>query len=283
MNFYRDIGSLILGSWLKRTSEKFLAEIAGIYNRLELPFEPSWFPIFYLLKDNKDISLSEIARELDISHSAVSQMATILQKKGYINIVEGTKDARKKHVMFSTKGKKLLKEVMPVWSSMQHAVQEIWNTEQQVKMFLDQLFRFEQNLSDGSFSQKVIDIYNTAPSYDIVAIKDPQKDKKLLTLPTNGTKDFSNLDNDTKVWSARNGNEIIGAVAFKRNEITTELYLERLFIRPANRRNGIATSLINKGIKSFNETKKTTIHLKETSLELIQLLLDKGFTFKVIR
>ena len=84
MIFYREAGELIFGSRLKRISERFLMDVSKIYKSLNIPFEVSWFPLFYLLNERGKLSVTEIARELEITHSAVSQLVTILQKKKLI-------------------------------------------------------------------------------------------------------------------------------------------------------------------------------------------------------
>ncbi|MEJ2628142.1 MAG: helix-turn-helix domain-containing protein, partial [bacterium] len=73
-NFYRRVGELILGTRLKRISDKFLTDVSKIYKKLNIPFEVSWFPIFYLLNEKGKLSVTDLARELEITHSAVSQM-----------------------------------------------------------------------------------------------------------------------------------------------------------------------------------------------------------------
>ena len=69
MSFYSEIGELILGTRLKRISERFLIDLSKIYKSRNIPFEPSWFSIFYLLDQNKQMSIGEIASKMDISQS----------------------------------------------------------------------------------------------------------------------------------------------------------------------------------------------------------------------
>ena len=81
MAFYRNAGELIFGTRLKRISERFLMDVSKVYKHLDIPFETGWFPIFYLLRERENLSVTEIARELEVTHSAISQAVTVLEKK----------------------------------------------------------------------------------------------------------------------------------------------------------------------------------------------------------
>jgi len=46
MNIYADAGLLILGTRMKRISDRFLSEVSKIYKERKIGFEPVWFPVF---------------------------------------------------------------------------------------------------------------------------------------------------------------------------------------------------------------------------------------------
>ena len=111
MNIYADAGLLILGTRMKRISDRFLSEVSKIYKERKIGFEPVWFPVFYLLDMKGPMSLTEIANELEVSHSAISQMIAQLEKKKLVEMVPNDADARVKLMYFTTKGRNLLDEV----------------------------------------------------------------------------------------------------------------------------------------------------------------------------
>ena len=82
MGFYPKLGYLIFGSRLRRLSEYFLAEVNKVYGQQGIAFDASWFPLFYLLSVKDKLTLMDIATELEVSHSAVSQLVTNLKGKG---------------------------------------------------------------------------------------------------------------------------------------------------------------------------------------------------------
>jgi DNA-binding MarR family transcriptional regulator len=118
MNFYQELGPLVFGTRLKRLSDYFLSEINKVYNDLDIPFEASWFGVFYLLDKHDRLSIYEIAEILDVSHSAISQLVKVLQEKQLLVLTPSKDDGRRKDIQFSEEGKVLLKKIKPVWSAL---------------------------------------------------------------------------------------------------------------------------------------------------------------------
>jgi DNA-binding MarR family transcriptional regulator len=115
MSFYREIGLLMLGTRLKRISDKFFQEMAQIYREQNIKFEIPWFPVLYLLLKEGSISMTEISKELEVSHSAISQIVTNMQKQKLIRITSDGSDARRKLLKLTPKGLDLVEAIDPVW------------------------------------------------------------------------------------------------------------------------------------------------------------------------
>lgn len=155
MSIYRLSGELILGSRLKRLSDRLLYEVSQIYKEMDLPFEPSWFPVFYLLDKYESLTVSDIAKELEISQPGVSQMVSSLEKKGLLLITFSPDDKRVRTVSFSQKGKDLLKDIKPVWQSLQGSILDLLNEGDYSQHFLKALDELEDNLDNGVVSKAV--------------------------------------------------------------------------------------------------------------------------------
>ena len=125
MSFYKRTGELIFGTRLRRLSDRFLLDVTKTYKSLSIPFETSWFPLFYLLEERQSMSVTEIAKELEITHSAVSQLVTTVEKKGYIRFFTDKNDKRKKMIRFTPIGVELLNTVKPVWEAIHRAMYDI--------------------------------------------------------------------------------------------------------------------------------------------------------------
>ncbi len=120
MSIYKKTGALLFGTRLKRLSDKFLTDLSEIYKEESINFEASWFPVFYLLDSHQEVTISRIARQLEITHSGASQMVTSLKKKGFVQIFKICEDKRIKTVTLTDRGREILAEIKPVW----HALQE---------------------------------------------------------------------------------------------------------------------------------------------------------------
>src|SRR3954453_15581141 len=103
MKFYQDLGFLVFGSRLKRLGDTFLNDVNRLYKNRKIQFDASWFPVFYILSQKKEVSIKEISDSLKVSHSAISQLISSLQEKGLIKSVTSKKDARHKAITFTAK------------------------------------------------------------------------------------------------------------------------------------------------------------------------------------
>ena len=157
MNFYQSLGFLFFGTRLKRLSEAFLNDVNKIYRKHKINFDASWFPVFYLLSKNGEVSIREISNELRISHSAASQMVSSLQQKGFIKSAVSKTDARHKAVTFTAKGQKLLQKVQPVWQALQEAMDDLSKENTQSKKLLDALTALENNIQQKGVYDRVQD------------------------------------------------------------------------------------------------------------------------------
>jgi DNA-binding MarR family transcriptional regulator/GNAT superfamily N-acetyltransferase len=115
MNFIKHLEELAFATRLKILTERLIQDAAKVYKSLDIDFEPRWFSIFYLLKAKSPLSITEISSELGISQPAVTQIADILTKKGYVKHVKDKNDTRKRMLVLSKKAKELIPKLEPVW------------------------------------------------------------------------------------------------------------------------------------------------------------------------
>lgn len=155
MEFYQSVGYLLFGTRLKRLSESFLKDVNRIYRSHKIRFDASWFPVFYLLSENEEVSIRNISDALRISHSAASQLVSNLQQKGLVKSVVSKEDARHKVVTFTAKGERLLQQVQPVWNALKEAMEELGNESGEGKKMLAALIAFENSLQQQSVYERI--------------------------------------------------------------------------------------------------------------------------------
>lgn len=155
MNFYQQLGFLVFGSRLRRLSEAFLSDVNGIYKTHKIPFDASWFPVFYILSQEGEVSIRQISGQLGITHSAASQMVSNLQEKGLIKSNVSKKDARHKVVAFTLKGQKLLVKIKPVWQALNEAMLELGGGEAESQKLLASLTQLETRMKEKTLFKRI--------------------------------------------------------------------------------------------------------------------------------
>ena len=155
MAFYPSLGYLVFGSRLRRLSEYFLMEVNKVYEQQGIAFDASWFPVFYLLSQHQPVSLIEIADQLEISHSAVSQMITNLKKKGLVKSTPCKEDGRRQQVVFSKKGEEMLQQIQPIWTAITAAMDELVSAHKQSQQVLAAIAQIEQSVQMKPLSERI--------------------------------------------------------------------------------------------------------------------------------
>src|SRR4051812_2881244 len=153
MSFYSSLGYLVFGSRLRRLSEYFLMEVNKVYEQSGIAFDASWFPVFYILSKQQNIPLTDIAEQLEVSHSAVSQLVTGLKKKGLVETAPCPDDGRRQLVMLTEKGEALLQEVQPVWEAITLAMTDITKTQ---KLLLEAITHVETAVQQQPLSTRIL-------------------------------------------------------------------------------------------------------------------------------
>lgn len=143
MNFYKELGVLIFGTWLKRLSSQFHQDVLRIYAHHGIKFELSWFPVFYLLNTKKEISITEVAKEIEVSHPAIIQVVNSLEKEELVFSIQDKNDLRRKCIRFTKKGQQMMNTLEPIWENMKEAMKEILSEGELTPSFLDALCELE--------------------------------------------------------------------------------------------------------------------------------------------
>lgn len=155
MSFYASLGYLVFGSRLRRLSEYFLMEVNKVYEQAGIAFDASWFPVFYILSRQQNIPLIDIAEQLEVSHSAISQLVTNLKKKGLVHTAPCPDDGRRQLVMLSKEGEALLQQVQPVWEAITAAMETLTEENKQTRQLLDAIWQVESAVQEMPLSDRI--------------------------------------------------------------------------------------------------------------------------------
>ena len=127
MDTIKQLGELALGSRLKRLSDQIMKDGKKIYAANNIDFEPKWFPVYYTISRNAQITVTDIAEVIGFKHPSVSLLVKELEKNQLIESTAHTNDARKRNLKLSKKGKDLLPSIESIWSDISSALNEMIN------------------------------------------------------------------------------------------------------------------------------------------------------------
>jgi DNA-binding MarR family transcriptional regulator len=156
MNFYSKTGELLFGTWLKRISSQFQQDILGIYAHQGIRFELSWFPVFYILGQRGEYSVTQLASELEVSHPALIQVLIVLETENYVSFSTDRADKRKRVVRLTTRGSELLRQIEPIWERIKTIMDELFEEGKYTKKIIQSLSELEENMKANGLLQRYI-------------------------------------------------------------------------------------------------------------------------------
>lgn len=122
MSFLSDQGALALASRLKVLSERSYDLVDQAYREHGLGLQARWFPLLRLLQQRGPLTVGEIAREIGLTHSAVSQLANKLTREGWLEPGPGG-DRRQRVLQLGAKAQAELRAARPLWLAMRNSVE----------------------------------------------------------------------------------------------------------------------------------------------------------------
>jgi len=293
MDYFHSVGALGFASRLKRLSDVCMAEVKDIYSASGLDFEPKWFPLFHLLYGQEEITVTEAASQLHLTHPHISQLVKEMLAAKLISLRAHRSDKRSRRIVMSPKGKAMAKALQPIWDNIGKAVSDvIYNAEPE---FLMRLGRVERAFKERPFSlavrkmakiniQKHCRIIYYTPALkadferlnrewleknwaveeiDIQYFNDPQK----RILSPGGDILFAELDGD-----------IVGTCSLLREGGTVEL--AKMAVTEPMRGKGIGEFLAKEAIKRAKQKKVKTLTLVTHSSLMPAIRLYEKLGFK---
>jgi len=113
--FLQSQGELALGSRFKALSESLYSIANASYRAAGIDLDAHWFPVLRYLQVKGPAGVGAIASAIGQTHSAVSQLATKLQRAGWITRKGDRSDARRSVLDLSAEGERRLSGMGPIW------------------------------------------------------------------------------------------------------------------------------------------------------------------------
>ncbi len=125
MDLLDTLEELALASRLKRLSDRLMTDMAEIYREANADFKPRWFTTFMALDRQDSQTITDLARLLGISHTAVNQIVTDMVKNRLVEKKPDPGDERRIRVSLTRKGRRTRKELDELWKGVKRANAEL--------------------------------------------------------------------------------------------------------------------------------------------------------------
>lgn len=114
MDFFNKTGKMALGSRLRLLTAKMTEDAAKIYELYDVEFSPKWFPVFFVLSEEGEKTITEIAEEIGHSQPSVTKIIKEMAKAGLVKDNLKSKDKRRNVAGLTQKGKELAYKILKV-------------------------------------------------------------------------------------------------------------------------------------------------------------------------
>ncbi|WP_289661008.1 bifunctional helix-turn-helix transcriptional regulator/GNAT family N-acetyltransferase [Flavobacterium panacagri] len=111
MEFFDKVGKAALGSRLRLMTAAITDDASKIYELYGVDFVPKWFPVFYVLTEERELTITEIANEIGHSQPSVSKIIQEMTNAGIVEESLKTDDKRRNNVVLTAKGLSLSKTI----------------------------------------------------------------------------------------------------------------------------------------------------------------------------
>lgn len=153
MNIIKSVGALALSTRLQVLSEQLRKDGALLYKEYDINFEPKWFPVIYTLHQKQELSVVEIATEIGYSHPSTISLLKELEKEKIVQSKKDKTDERKRIIYLTKKGEELVLKMIPVWTIINSALEEIIDNEHNL---LKAIQETEEKIKRSSFFQRAL-------------------------------------------------------------------------------------------------------------------------------
>jgi len=127
MDFFNKVGKYALGSRLRLMTTMITDDASQIYELYGVDFVPKWFPVFFILTENREITITEIANEIGHSQPSVSKIVQEMITAGLVEENTQTVDKRRNIVTLTEKGTLISKIIETQCKDVEAAVEDLIN------------------------------------------------------------------------------------------------------------------------------------------------------------
>ncbi|MGZ3767017.1 MAG: bifunctional helix-turn-helix transcriptional regulator/GNAT family N-acetyltransferase [Mucilaginibacter sp.] len=279
MDFYNKVGKKAIGSRLRGLSDLITNDAAKVYQMYGIEMQPRWWPVFYMLTESEENSITAIAREIGQTHASVSQVVREMVKNEFVTERRDKDDQRKNFVSLTAKGKnaaaKLQEQHEDVSAAIDKAFSEsqydLWKAIEEWEYLLEQkslLRRVEEEKKKRESSK--VTLIDYTPEYkkafkqlneEWIALhfRMEESDHKALDHPQEYI-----IDKGGHIFIALYGGEAVGACAIIKMD-DKKFELAKMAVSPKAQGKSIGTLLGRACIEKVRELGADTLYLESNT------------------
>lgn len=282
MKLFEKTGKMALGSRLRLLTSKVTEDAAQIYELYNIEFSPKWFPVFFVLSEVGEKTITEIATEIGHSQPSVSKIIQEMTVAGLIQENRESSDKRRNVVALTTKGIALSYKIKVQCVDVEAAVESVilearhnlWEAIEEWEFLLEQkslLRRVQEQkkLRESKDVQIVAyeDQYQAAfrslnQEWISTYFQMEEADYKALDNP----KEYI-LDKGGKIFVALYENEPVGVCALiKMNDPDYDFELAKMAVSPKIQGKSIGWLLGRTVIKAAKELGASKVYLESNTV-----------------
>ncbi len=114
MNLFEKTGKMALGSRLRMLTAKVTEDATKIYELYNVDFSPKWFPVFFVLSEDGEKTITEIAEQIGHSQPSVTKIIKEMLKAGLVQDNLKSLDKRRNVVGLTNEGKRLAEKIIKI-------------------------------------------------------------------------------------------------------------------------------------------------------------------------
>ncbi|MEO0339032.1 MAG: bifunctional helix-turn-helix transcriptional regulator/GNAT family N-acetyltransferase [Bacteroidota bacterium] len=149
----KDIGKMALGSRLRVLSESMTESAKVVYDLYDVPLKPKWFPVFYIVSKQDDLSILAIAEKIGHTHPSVIKIVKELKEAGIVTSSQNQQDARKTNINLTNYGKRIATKIEVQYEDINAVVEDM--IKQQTHNIWKALDELEFLLSEKSLFRRI--------------------------------------------------------------------------------------------------------------------------------
>jgi N-acetylglutamate synthase-like GNAT family acetyltransferase/DNA-binding MarR family transcriptional regulator len=296
MDFYALTGKMALGSRLRRLADNITSQAAKVYESYDVGIDPRWFPVFFMLTQKEQASISEIALDIGHSHPSVSQIVKEMTKNGITITLKSKEDSRVNVVKLSKKGKELQPLLAIQCQDVEQAIEklvaesdsDLWQAIEQTELKLSENDFYQRVRNERKDREKPqVEIFDFSEEYkaDFSELNKQwilkywqleQADLDALDSPQEYI-----LDKGGVIYLASYNNEIVGSCALLK--MSDDVYeLAKMAVSDKAKGKGIGVLLGKRALLRAHERKAKKVYLESNTRLEPAINLYKKLGFKQI-